>query len=972
MEYNELLQKYNILLDKIERLSQENRILKERLGISPLESSDSGDHHPLNNSVQNRRNTVEDIDKTTIGAVNNQSDSTAKIKLFMSLFKGRDDVYAKRWDNEKKGKSGYSPVCLNIWQTGLCGKPRIPCSKCNNKLYAELDEHAIESHLRGNTVIGIYPMLPDETCYFLAIDFDEGDWQNDISALRKVCDKFHIPVTVERSRSGKGGHLWFFFENRIPATLARKLGNGLLTCAMNKRHEINFKSYDRLFPSQDTLPKGGLGNLIALPFQKAARKGKNSEFVNENFESYGDQWAFLSTIQKIPETQIENLIVEICNGNELGELKIDTEEEPKPWEKAKRNVKLHKSDFPKQIEIIKANMLFVPKANISQKALNRLKRLASFKNPMFFKNQAMRLPTRGLPPVISCADVTSEYLCLPRGCDADLKSEFEKYEIEVQFVDKTNPGKPINVEFNGQLRNEQSFALEQMLQNDTGILFGTTAFGKTVVAINLIAERKVNTLILVDKISLLSQWKERLLQFLIINEKLPDTGNKRGRNRSIIGQLGSGKNTLNGIVDVAVMQSVSRLGEVKNCVKNYGMIIADECHHASAFNYENILKTTDAKYVYGLSATPDRKDGHHPILFMQCGPIRYRDDAKKQAEKRPFDHYIIPRFTSLRPPMDKDEQEITIQDLYAEIVEHEMRNQQIIDDVVNSYNNRRNCIVLSLRTAHVDNLSKKIKEKCPEALTLTGKMGKKSTRDVFNKIAETPAGKNIILVATGPFVGEGFDEPRLDTLFLAMPISWKGTLQQYAGRLHRLFENKKEVQIYDYIDIHARMLEKMYQKRLKGYAGMGYKVKAGNIPSTLPDIIFDNNNFLPMFSNDIINAVNEILIVSPFVRKKRTAIMLRYLINAINKKTKIIVVTRPVMDFKEKDRTTVQNTLDLLIGHGVDLIFKNNIHQKFSIMDQRIVWYGSINFLSYGSSQESIMRIESSNIANELITRIID
>ena len=433
---------------------------------------------------------------------------------------------------------------------------------------------------------------------------------------------------------------------------------------MNKRHEIRFKSYDRLFPNQDTMPKGGFGNLIALPFQKAARRNNNSEFVNERFESYSDQWAFLSSIQKIAEDYIQDLIPELCHGHELGVLKIDEEETQKPWETCK--VTLQKDDFPKQIEIVKANMLYVPKNTISHRALNRLKRLATFKNPMFFKQQAMRLSTYGHPRVISCADETRDYLCLPRGCGTDLITELEQFGVEINFIDKTNHGKTIDVEFNGQLRDEQSLALEQLLPYDTGILSGTTAFGKTIVAIKLIAERKVNTLILVNKVSLLSQWKDRLSQFLFVNEALPKmsntTGKKKGRKKkiSIIGQLGASKNALSGIVDIAVMQSLSRLGEVKDCVKNYGMIIADECHHAPAFSYENILKTTDAKYVYGLTATPTRKDGHHPILLMHCGPIRYRDNLKKQAEKRPFDHYIIPRFTSFRMPVDSDEKDVSI------------------------------------------------------------------------------------------------------------------------------------------------------------------------------------------------------------------------------------------------------------------------------------------------------------------------
>jgi superfamily II DNA or RNA helicase len=573
-------------------------------------------------------------------------------------------------------------------------------------------------------------------------------------------------------------------------------------------------------------------------------------------------------------------------------------------------------------------------------------------------------------------DETIDYLCLPRGCEIDLFTELEQLGINVYFIDKTNTGKKIDVTFNGYLRDEQPLALEHLLHHDTGILSGTTAFGKTVVAIKLIAERKVNTLILVDKVSLLSQWEDKLSKFLIVNETLPEmantTGKKRGRKKknSVIGQLGAGKNTLSGIVDIAIMQSISRLGEVKDCIKNYGMIIADECHHAPAFNYENILKTTNAKYVYGLTATPTRKDGHHPILFMHCGPIRYRDNAKKQAENRPFDHYIIPRFTSLRVPLDSDEKDVSIQKLYSEIVDNNFRNQQIVEDVLNCYQQGRNCIVLSLRTAHIELLAKKLREEVPDVVMLMGGMGTKTTREVFNRITDTPADKNLILVATGSFIGEGFDEPRLDTLFLAMPISWKGTLQQYAGRLHRLFKNKKEVRIYDYVDIHVKMLERMYQKRLTGYASMGYKAKGEDIMSSPLDIIFDKDSFLPVFSHDIAGAKKEILIVSPFVRKRRTLQMVQHLKIALDKKIRVIIVTRPIEDFKAKERIALQRILDILKGNEISVVFKSNIHQKFAIMDQKIVWYGSVNLLSYGSAQESIMRIESSNIANELIKSI--
>lgn len=898
---------------------------------------------------------------------------SSKIRLFMSLFKGREDVYSKRWENPKKGTAGYSPVCLNQWRTGICGKPKTPCSKCNNASYAELNETVIESHLRGRTVVGIYPMLPDDMCHFLAMDFDKGDWEKDVSAVRDVCHEFRIPITVERSRSGNGCHVWFFFEQPFAAILARKFGTALLTCAMDKRHDIKFESYDRLFPSQDTMPKGGMGNLIALPLQKAARENGGSEFIDSDFRCYPDQWAFLSGIRRLSQTHIEGLIFELSPGSELGVLKIDEEEE-KHWEARKPKVDLTKNDFSDKLNVVKANMLFIQKKGLSQRALNRLKRLATFKNPMFYKQQAMRLSTYGHRRVISCSDETQGYLCLPRGCEPDVFNELEPLGIDIEIIDKTFEGKRINVAFKGSLRDEQQRALSHLRKHDTGILSGTTAFGKTIVAIKLIAEKKINTLILVDKISLLTQWKDRVSEFLDINETLPEEPKKRGRKkkRELIGQIGAGKDTSSGIIDIAVMQSLSRQGEVKDLVQHYGLIIADECHHASAFTYEQILKTAKARYVYGLTATPTRKDGHHPILFMHCGPIRYRDNPRKQAENRPFDHTIIPRFTSLRVPLGMDVKDTTIQSLYTDIMENEFRNRQIVDDVLKNHDQGRNCLVLTLRTAHVEKLSKTLNEHIPNVISLTGGMGKKETRKAFNRIAEIPENKPFVLVATGHFIGEGFDEPRLDTLFLAMPISWKGTLQQYAGRLHRLYATKKEVRIYDYVDIQIPMLEKMYQKRLNGYASMGYKAKADEVVDTPMDIIYTKDNFLPVFTQDIVSAKKEILIVSPFIRQKRTRQMVQHLNVATGKQIRITIVTRPIEDFLEKDHPPYQKALDLLAESGVNIQFKSNIHQKFAIMDQAIIWYGSINLLSYGSAQESVMRIEGAHIANELMKSMED
>ena len=535
MDHSQLIAAYQELLIENDGLKAEITALKAQLGIpdsrmlldvTPPHESESELPH---NSGK---------DEIVPSGINIKSDYTAKIKLFMSLFRGRDDVYAKRWENKKKGTFGYSPVCRNEWVPGLCAKPKGTCAGCASKVYVPVAETVIDDHLRGrnDVITGIYPMLRDETCWFLAIDFDGEGWQKDISALRDVCSEYTIPLAVERSRSGNGAHAWFFFEEPMPATLARKFGTALLTYTMSKRHEITFKSYDRFFPNQDTMPKGGLGNLIALPLQKAARKNNNSEFIDENFNSYNDQWSYLGALRKLSGDEVASLTSRLCRGNELGVLKQDVEEVQKPWETPK--VKLTHGDFPKEIEIVTANMLYVPKTGISQRALNQVKRLAAFKNPEFYKAQAMRMSTYGKERVICCADETDEYLCLPRGCATELNVFLEEHGVNVQYFDKMNRGRRINVEFNGALRDEQPQALKNLLDHDIGVLSGTTAFGKTIVAIKLIAERKVNTLILVDRVNLVSQWENRLAEFLTLNESLPEqeiTGEKkRGRKRKTL------------------------------------------------------------------------------------------------------------------------------------------------------------------------------------------------------------------------------------------------------------------------------------------------------------------------------------------------------------------------------------------------------------------------------------------------------
>jgi superfamily II DNA or RNA helicase len=716
-------------------------------------------------------NIIEIADDPPSPKVNMMSPEDEKITLFMSLFRGRNDVYARRYENSTTGKKGYTPACANEWKGG-CDKKKTKCAGCKIKEFLPLDKTVIKSHLQGKHTIGIYPMTESEDCYFLALDFDKGDYKKDVTVFREACATFDLKPCIERSRSGNGGHVWFFFEDKISARLARKFGIKLLTYAMTMRHEIDFKSYDRLFPNQDTIPQGGLGNLIALPLQAIPRKEGNSVFVDGNFIPYSDQWAYLSSVSKLSFDEINRVI------DAIPDEEVDKEEAEKPWE-VRGDTKLSAADYPASANIVLADMIYIEKAGMSERLMHKLKKLAAFKNPEFFKAQAMRLNTYEKPRIISCVGESKDYIHLPRGLLDDVKKLLAPCKITIE--DKRNNGETIDVEFVGTLRENQNQAVEELLKYDCGVLSATTAFGKTVAGINIIAQRKTNTLILVHRTQLATQWKERIEQFLKINIMAGGirdgiSKRKRGKKITVIGQYGAQKNKLSGIIDIALLQSAAGKGTdgaVKDFVKNYGMVIVDECHHVSAFSFERVLKSVNAKYVYGLTATPKRQDGHDPIITMQCGAIRHVADNKSEIKNRSFAHYVIPCFTRFTCKDDT-----TITKIYSDLSTNVFRNEMIIKDVLAAFGRGRTPIILCNRKDHVKTLTESLEPHCKNVIVLIGGGKAKEKREEFERLKSLSPDEPFIIVATGKYIGEGFDEPRLNTLFLADPISWRGTLEQ--------------------------------------------------------------------------------------------------------------------------------------------------------------------------------------------------
>ncbi len=756
------------------------------------------------------------------GDVHRGSSAQTKITLFRSFFRGREDVYPRRFESLRTGKSGYAPTCANEWRPGVCEKPKIKCAVCPNRQFLPVTDDVIRRHLTGVDdagepfTMGVYPMLLDETCHLLAVDFDGKTWGDDASAYLSTCTKRGVPAALERSRSGNGGHVWLFFDTAVAAGLARRLGTLLLTETMDGRPDLGFRSYDRFFPSQDTLPNGGFGSLIALPLQGGPRKSGNSVFVDADLNPFADQWAYLSQLGRVPASAAESLVRDAeKEGRVLSVKAVESDElrASAPWKappsRRPRDPPVT-GPLPEAVEIVLGDGIYIVKQDLPPGIVTRLMRLAAFQNPEFYRAQAMRLPTYGTPRIVDYVEDGPKFVRLPRGCLDDARHLLRRFGIKQSIDDQRHPGTPVSVSFQGTLRPEQQMAASAMLAHDTGILAATTAFGKTVVAAWLIAQRGVNTLVLVHRKQLMEQWTARLCEFLDVEERA-------------IGRLGGGRKKLKGRIDIATIQSLIRHGEVDDRIADYGHVVMDECHHVPAPGFAQVADRAKARYVTGLSATVTRKDGQHPALFMQCGPIRHRVDAKRQAARRPFSHQVRVHPTGFRMPGEPDrDPRIEYRRICEHLARDDARNAAICADVGRSVREGRAPLVLTERIDHLEVLDGGLRATGASVVVLRGGMGTKPLRAAVARAAEHIPGQ--VLLATGRFIGEGFDNARLDTLFLTMPVSWRGTIAQYVGRLHRLHEHKRDVRVHDYADFDVPMLARMFDKRRRGYEAVGYSI----------------------------------------------------------------------------------------------------------------------------------------------------
>lgn len=965
------------LQSRIQALEDENRLLKERLEEAGVSYA---------NIVSGDAEGVVELYDPDQGARIKKFDVTDKIAsdFFMMFCRGRKDVYDLRYTNPKTGKNGYYSQCFNRWDRGchIQKKDGVRCKDCELRAYKPVTLPLIKAHMNGtdpngNDVVAIYPMLENNLCQLLVFDFDnhakgaeqedyaniDDGWKEEINALRRICKNLDVDAVVERSRSGRGAHLWIFFKEMVPARLARRFGFALLEKGAESVNLKSFKYYDRMIPTQDALPEGGLGNVIALPLQGMALKSGNSAFIDENWNAYEDQLNVLAGTRRLTRQGIEDyLSLWYSTGSTSEDNGTDA-----PWDK---NSEIEAGSVKGVVCIVLADRIYIDSTGMSNKTKRQLRRMATFSNKQYFQNQAMDMPNYDESRFIYLGSDEGKYIVLPRGLREEILKKFDNAGISYKIEDKRTKGQELNISFRGELRESQIPAVETMLENETGILHAATAFGKTVVCCDMIARRGISTLILVDRADLMNQWIKRLEEFLDIDEELPEYQTKTGRTRkrkSLIGNLQGAHDTLTGIVDVAMIRSLKKKDGFHPKLKEYAQVYFDECHHAASDSAIEVLQEINAKYVYGVTATPKRGDGKEKINEFLLGPIRYRFTAKDRAEEQNINHLVYPRFTRTVKPHHLSKTPYG-NDAYELIRNNDVRDEQIIRDVADCVQAGRTPVVLTKYVDHAKKLSERLKTYADRLILLTGANGTKARRAQVEELNKVDNSDSLILVGTGSLLGEGFDFPRLDTLFMATPVSGENVVEQYVGRLNRDYDGKENVIVYDYVDSHIPKFDKMYSARMKAYKKIGYELCVNmDGEKQKANAIYDIENYAETYWKDLEEANSAVVVSSPRLNNQKVDRIIKILGKRRELGVKVTIVTWHPDAYKYGKDDVRMELMERLRKAGFEIRLVEESCEHYAVIDNEIVWYGSVNLLSKEDAEDNLMRVCSKDIAAELL-----
>lgn len=873
-------------------------------------------------------------------SANEKLSTIDKIEIYLSYFRGRPDVYAERYFSKKHQKFGWNPACDRSFQAG-CKKGKIKnyCSICPISQFPSLDGVILKHHFTGKLTcegIGIYPLLTDNTCYLLAMDFDEDNWFDDMLSVYKIALRYDIYPLMERSSSGHGGHLWLFFEIPVKALKARKLGSLLIQEAMEGNKNLNFDSFDRMFPNQDYLPQGGFGNLIALPLRHDAYLKGNSSFINDLQQVIDHPIEYLASLPKLQEQQMDRILNSYYKNDyffdqqQMG-LSLDT------------NTK-----YSKQMYGLENTMLCIEKKELSLYTLSVLKRLGSMYNPEYFLKQKLKKPIyrETTPRVLSYYEEDDRYLYLPRGQKYKLQEIFP--EAEIQLAAQVTKGQVIDIAFTGELRQNQQEAVNTLMQYDMGIMKAVPGFGKTVMALYMIAKRTVSTLVIVPNKEIQKQWEQRIHEFLTI----PPGKSKRD---SYIGIYNGSKKKLRGHIDIAVAASLANLEDIAVTLKEYGMIIVDECHHAASDTFTRVLRNVNARYIYGFSATPKRKDGLEKIMHMFCGPIRYETSSFQIQNTYRFQQLLIPRMTTMRCLDDSK----TYTQYCSDLMNDQIRNYLIVKDVVKEFQNDGKIIILSERRQHLTILYEMLKHLHIHVYVLTGERKTKERNEIIAKVRNFNSKEKFILLATSKLLGEGFDLPALSTLFLVMPISDESRIEQYTGRIHKNVEGKDMVKVYDYVDAHIPMLEGMFHKRLKQYQKEGYFLQEQNQIVEVSQLMYEGQSYKHVFLEDIKASSSEILIMNAHYELGK----IKSYFDVLQEKAHQNVQLYVVLNDEQRQKEMLVRTIE---GMGAAILYSNH-SAHFVVIDKEIIWYSDMDFLGRAKKDGLSTRLKDPHLVNEIM-----